>query len=467
MIKVNQSFEKLFNLTRKNIIGKSGKEIFTDFDDEILNKLFLVAINGKSISFKFYSTFLKKYFNVIAFSPNKYFFGVLFEDITDSTEKERKFEELLNFQSTIRKINSLVNSCKNKKEFIKKVCDEINKLNGVIFVYIELKGEIDKIKLASLSGVSQKYLKGKKVRINKSKLINFGPAEQAIKENKNIIINNIDLDKDFYPWSRMVLSYGVKSIASFPINNEDEVVGSLNVYSNKKGFFNEDIINLLTEISGDICMGIRKFIDKEKIMDKTKELEKTIDNMLSSFSKIISLKEPYTGNHSLRVSNLALLIGKEMRLSEDRLIALKYASFLHDLGKIFIPSEILNKYGKLTFHEFNLVKEHVLKSFEIIKDINFPYPTHEIILQHHERVDGSGYPNGLKSDEILLEAKILAVADVVDAMLNDRPYRTKLNLKDVIDELNNNKEVKYDKEVVEATLKVLKSLNQSESENSN
>lgn len=213
-------------------------------------------------------------------------------------------------------------------------------------------------------------------------------------------------------------------------------------------------------------MGIRKFIDKEKTTNKTKELEKTIGSMLSSFSKIISLKEPYTGNHSLRVSNLALLIGKEIRLSEDRLIALKYASFLHDLGKIFIPSEILNKYGKLTFHEFNLVKEHVLKSFEIIKDINFPYPTHEIILQHHERVDGSGYPKGLKGDEILLEAKILAVADVVDAMLSDRPYRTKLNLKDVINELNNNKEVKYDKEVVKATLKVLKSFNQSESENS-
>ncbi|MGQ9845612.1 MAG: HD domain-containing phosphohydrolase [Caldisericia bacterium] len=261
--------------------------------------------------------------------------------------------------------------------------------------------------------------------------------------------------------------FDIKSIASFPLKYEKEVIGALTVYSNIENYFLEDIIDVLVEISCNISIGIRKFIDKQKIMDKTKELEKTIDNMLSSFSKIVSLKEPYTGNHSIRVSNLAFLIGKEMRLSEDSLIALKYASFLHDLGKIFVPSEILNKYGKLTSHEFNLVKEHVLKSFEIVKDINFPYPTHEIILQHHERIDGSGYPNGLKGNEILLEAKILAVADVVDAMLSDRPYRAKLNLKDVIEELNKNKDVKYDKKVVEATLKVLKSFNQSESENRN
>lgn len=190
-------------------------------------------------------------------------------------------------------------------------------------------------------------------------------------------------------------------------------------------------------------------------MDKTEELEKTIDNMLSSFSKIITLKEPYTGNHSLRVSKLALLIGKEMKIPEERLLALKYASFLHDLGKIFIPSEILNKYGKLTSYEFNLVKEHVIKSFEIIKDIKFPYPTHEIILQHHERINGSGYPSGLKDNEILLEAKILAVSDVVDAMTSNRPYRPPIEIDKVREELVSNKGILYDEEVVDITLKVL------------
>lgn len=463
---VNKEFEQLFKLKREDINGKYLNEIFIDFDNEIFNKFLSAAINGKSLSFKFYSNILKKNFNAFVFSPKKYYFVILFENIDILQEKEAKVIELLNLQSIIREINHLIISTKNEKEFLKKTCSKITKINGIVCSLISLKGENYKIVPISYCGVLSKYLKTIKAKQGNSEFY-LEPTVKAIMENKNIIINDINLNKYFHPIKKMVSLSNIKSIASFPLKYEKEVIGALTVYSNIENYFIEDIIDVLVEISCNISIGIRKFIDKEKIMDKTKELEKTIDNMLSSFLKIVSLKEPYTGDHSIRVSNLVLLIGKEMRLSEDRLIALKYASFLHDLGKIFVPSEILNKYGKLTSNEFNLVKEHVLKSFEIVKDINFPYPTHEIILQHHERVDGSGYPNGLKGNEILLEGKILAVADVVDAMLSDRPYRAKLNFKDVIDELNKNKDVKYDKKVVEATLKVLKSLNQSVSENSN
>ncbi|MGB9749803.1 MAG: HD domain-containing phosphohydrolase [Caldisericia bacterium] len=442
------------NLTRKNIIGRSGKEIFLDFDEDIIRKFGFVALNGKRSSFKFYLPNLKKHFQVNVFSPEKYYFGILLNDITGITEQEIKLNELLNFQLIIRKINSLINSCKNDKEFYKKVCNEIIRINGIIFAWIGLKSKDYKVKPVSFSGILSDYLKSIEVRWDNSEL-GFGPTGKAIKENRNIIINNISIDKDFYPWKEKATSFGVKSIASFPIHYEEEIIGALTIHSDKENFFNEDIVNVLIEISNDIGIGIRKFLDKEKIMDKTEELENTIDNMLSSFSKIIALKEPYTGNHSLRVSKLALLIGKEMKISDERLQALKYASFLHDLGKIFIPSEILNKYGRLTSYEFNLVKEHVIKSYEIIKDIKFPYPTHEIILQHHERIDGSGYPSGLKGNEILLEAKILAVSDVVDAMTSNRPYRPPIEIDKVIEELVSNKGILYDEEVVDITLKVL------------
>jgi len=395
---------------------------------------------------------------VNVFSPEKYYFGILFEDITDLVEKEIKLSALLNLQSIIRKINHLINYCKDEKEFYKKVLSEIIKIDGIIFAWIGLKKENFIVEPVSFNGVLSEYLKSIIVKWNDSEL-GSGPTGSAIKSSKNFIINDISNDETFYPWKEKALSYGVKSIASFPITYEKEVIGALTVHSNKENFFNEEIIDVLIEISNDIGIGIRKFIDKEKIMNKTEELERTIDNMLSSFSKIISLKEPYTGNHSLRVAKLALLIGREMKIDENRLLALKYASFLHDLGKIFIPSEILNKYGKLSSHEYNLVKEHVLKSYEIIKDIKFPYPTHEIILQHHERINGSGYPYGLKGDEILLEAKILSVADVVDAMTSNRPYRAPLSVEKVIEELTTNKGILYDEEVVETTLRIIKKLN--------
>lgn len=190
-------------------------------------------------------------------------------------------------------------------------------------------------------------------------------------------------------------------------------------------------------------------------MEKEREKTRIINSMLNAFLKIIKIKEPYTGHHSLKVSKISFLIGKELNLNNDSLKALRYASFLHDLGKIFIPSEILNKYGKLNEREYCLIKDHVLKSYEIVKEINLPKPTDAIILQHHERLNGSGYPFGLKNGEILIEAKILAVADVIDAMLSNRPYRPPLSKEMVIEELIKNKGILYDEKVVDVALKII------------
>lgn len=200
-------------------------------------------------------------------------------------------------------------------------------------------------------------------------------------------------------------------------------------------------------------------MEKKERVNKIEEVEITTNDVLKIILKIIYLKEPYTASHSIRVAKLSYLIGKELNLSLESLKALKYASFLHDLGKIFIPTEILNKYSKLTKFEFNLVKEHVLNSYNIIKDINLPYPTKEIVLQHHERIDGSGYPFGLKGDEILLESKIIAVCDVIDAMNSDRPYRPKQSIEKIVEELIKNRGIKYDETVVDIAIKIIKSKN--------
>ncbi len=168
----------------------------------------------------------------------------------------------------------------------------------------------------------------------------------------------------------------------------------------------------------------------------------------------IAVKDPYTVVHQRQVTRIACAIGQELGLSEDRLRDLCIAGTLHDLGKIAIPSGLLAKSGKLNPLEFSLLKTHPQVAYNILKPIKLPGNTAEIILQHHERLDGSGYPRGLTGYEIFLEARILSVADVIEAMCSHRPYRASLGLTVTLDELTRNQGVLYDAAVVEIGLKL-------------
>jgi HD-GYP domain-containing protein (c-di-GMP phosphodiesterase class II) len=179
-----------------------------------------------------------------------------------------------------------------------------------------------------------------------------------------------------------------------------------------------------------------------------------MEAVIQVLESTIATRDPYTVGHQRRVSQIACNIGREMGLSKDRLRDLRMAGTLHDLGKIAIPSGLLSKPGKLNPLEFALIKAHPQVAYNILKPITLPGNTAKIILQHHERMNGSGYPQGLKGEEILLEARILGVADVLEAMCSHRPYRASLGLVETLDELTRNKEILYDGAVVETCLKL-------------
>jgi HD-GYP domain-containing protein (c-di-GMP phosphodiesterase class II) len=181
-----------------------------------------------------------------------------------------------------------------------------------------------------------------------------------------------------------------------------------------------------------------------------------MEALLQVMESTIAARDPYTVDHQRRVTQIACSIGKEMGLSKDRLRGLRFAGTLHDLGKIAIPTDLLSKPGKLTPLEFALVKTHPQVAFNILKPVKLPEHTVEIILQHHERLDGTGYPRGLRGEEILLEARILGVADVVEAMCSHRPYRASLGLTEAVNEITRNKGILYDAAVVETCLKLYK-----------
>jgi len=187
------------------------------------------------------------------------------------------------------------------------------------------------------------------------------------------------------------------------------------------------------------------------------KLRKSLSDIMRVLSATIEIRDPYTAGHQVRVAKLAVAIATEMKLPEDRVEGVGFAAQVHDIGKVAIPAEILAKPTALNEIEFSLIKEHPEVAYDVLRDIDFPWPIADIVLQHHERIDGSGYPNGLKNEDILLEARILGVADVVEAMSSHRPYRASLGLDAALDEIKKNKGVKYDKEAVEACLAVFES----------
>ncbi|MEX1307185.1 MAG: HD domain-containing phosphohydrolase [Eubacteriales bacterium] len=175
-----------------------------------------------------------------------------------------------------------------------------------------------------------------------------------------------------------------------------------------------------------------------------------MDSIFHIIGRVLELKDPLSMGHERKVANLSLSIAKKMGLSQQQQDCVYFASFLHDIGKLMIPSEILAKPSKLTACEYAMVKDHVPRGHALIKHINLPWPIHDVIYQHHERVDGSGYPQGLTGDKILLEAKILAVADVIEAMTSFRPYRPRFDIRIALSEILDNCGKLYDTSVCEA-----------------
>ncbi|HZK40068.1 MAG TPA: HD-GYP domain-containing protein [Atribacterota bacterium] len=199
-------------------------------------------------------------------------------------------------------------------------------------------------------------------------------------------------------------------------------------------------------------------LDKQThdLQERVKELKRAMDATIETMSKIVEVKDPYTAGHQQKVSQLATAIAKELNLSQDKVEGIRIASLIHDIGKIGLPTEILSKPIKLSDIEFSLIKEHPQIGYNILQSIDFSYPVAQIILQHHERLNGLGYPNNLKGDKILPEAKIIGVADVVEAMSSHRPYRPALGIDKALEEISQNRGILYDPEVVDACLKLFK-----------
>jgi PAS domain S-box-containing protein len=200
--------------------------------------------------------------------------------------------------------------------------------------------------------------------------------------------------------------------------------------------------------------GIDEDITNRK--ESADRIRKALRATVQAIAVIVETRDPYTAGHQRRVADLARAIATEMNLSVNQIDGIRIAAAIHDIGKISIPAEILSKPTKLTKIEFSLIKTHSQSGYDILKDIDFPWPVARTVLEHHERMDGSGYPRNMKGDEILMGARIIAVSDVVEAMASHRPYRPGLGIDAALNEIEKNKGIFYDNAVADACLKLFR-----------
>ncbi len=250
----------------------------------------------------------------------------------------------------------------------------------------------------------------------------------------------------------------IKSLLIVPITQNNQTIGFIgfdSVFLNKNWRQADiDLLQITAEIISQ-AFSRKQALLKEK--EDAKILKKALMDVVVTLGLTSEKRDPYTAGHQERVSMLAELIAKEVGLDEKCVEGVKLGALIHDLGKYNIPSEILNRPGRLTALEFDLIKEHPKDGYDILKDVVFPWPIAKMVLQHHERMDGSGYPDGLKGDKIILEARILAVADVVEAICSSRPYRPALKFDVAVQEITKNNGESYDGKIVDACMRLIKS----------
>ena len=229
---------------------------------------------------------------------------------------------------------------------------------------------------------------------------------------------------------------------------------SFSLDEGKKIWFQTTKVPLDSPDISDVLLGVS--VDITELKNSFSRLQTLMEETVNGLVLAVEKRDPYTAGHQRRVSLLSNAIAEKLGLEKSRADGLRIASIVHDIGKINVPSEILSKPGILTEAEFALIKTHPQAGFEILSIINFPWPVAEIVLQHQERIDGSGYPIGLKGNEILIEARIISVADVVEAIASHRPYRPSLGLASALNEIESKKGILYDKKVVDACLELFK-----------
>jgi len=365
---------------------------------------------------------------------------------------------------TLKEGNSVLVGSYTETTLLNKMCRVIVDLGKYPFVWIGYPehDRYKRIRPVVQAGEGRGYLESIELTWSHLKT-NKDPLGMAIQTRNVGLDNNLGKKNGFIPWKIEASKRGFNSSLVFPLIRDDKTLGALNIFSADPEAFDSEEVILLSALADDLAYGIESIHTREKKKQVEEELrqsqeriQRTIEVTVRALATTIEMRDPYTAGHQRRVAKLASDIAEEMGLTKDRVDNVKIAGVIHDIGKIYVPVEILTRPGKLSDYEISIIKAHPKYGHDIMSETEVPQPIADIVMQHHERINGSGYPSGKKGQDILLESRILSVADVVEAMSSHRPYRSALGVDVALEEIEKYKGVYYDPAVADACLKLFK-----------
>jgi putative nucleotidyltransferase with HDIG domain len=327
---------------------------------------------------------------------------------------------------------------------LQSICEAVTRESIYVLSWIGIAEDDPekRVRIAAAAGSGISYMDGLQVGWSDDDPKGRGPTGISIRTGKVEIMNDSETSELFAPWRERARQAGIRSTASIPFSLDGGRLGALMVYSAHPNAFEPEAIEVFEHLAREMVYGVQALEQKKLLQSERQRLLKTQEQLRETLSAMVApivtameMRDPYTTGHQSRVAEIAYAIGMEMGWPDEQLQGLRVAALVHDIGKISIPAEILTKPGKLNAAERGMIKEHSEIGYTILKDIPFAWPIAEIVRQHHEKLDGSGYPLGLEGDAILPEAKILAVADIVEAMASFRPYRPAIPINVVLKEI--------------------------------
>ena len=453
--------------TREELIGKKWTDFIPDSKvatmQEYHNKRLL---NLVAVPLKYQTQLVDRHGN--------YRDGLVAVDIISGTNRSvvnfidfTEFNRLDRALKALSGVNMAMVQAEREEDLVRNVCQKLVETTGYSLAWAGFLQEDQQqtVKIIASAGKEDGYLAKLNISLQDPVRGN-GPAATAIRTGQQVILQDFRKDDSIRPWLTDALRHGFKSGMAIPLMADNKAFGVLCVYSGETDRFDSEEEILILEMANDLAYATMSLRNRTEKMQTAEELKKSLTQMrhilmqfVTSLGNTTDIRDPYTAGHQRKVALLAAAIAAEMGLSKDQIEGISVMGNLHDVGKIYVPIEILNRSGKLSEIEFALIKAHSQAGYDIVRDIEFPWPVAAVILQHHERMDGSGYPRGLTGEDILVEARILGVADVVEAMASHRPYRPALGIEIAMEEISQNSGILYDPAVVNACLKLLREKN--------
>ena len=380
-----------------------------------------------------------------------------FRDISDQVAKEHELSAQ-NWALSAFSIAALaLGRARSASSLLQSICEAVTQQSVYVLATVGIAEESaeKRILVAAAAGSALGYLDGIHLSWSEDGAGGQGPAGKSIRTNALQIVDDTETSPAFAEWRERARQFGIRACVSIPLKIENGWQGALLVYSAHPHAFESAPLEVFERLGEQIVHGIQAIEHKQLLEAERKHLEMArkslTDALQASVAAMVTameMRDPYTAGHETRVADIAYAIGAEMGWDESRLEGLRMAAMVHDIGKLSIPTVILSKPGRLTAEEYTLVKKHPETGYAILREIPFSWPIADMVRQHHEKLDGSGYPLGLKEDEILPESKVLAVADIVEAMTTTRTYRPPIDLDVVLDRIQSEAGVLLDAEVV-------------------